>query len=150
MDDLYAINAAKSEFRECFNLADTSRLLAIADPDLVNFSDGQPSEFGESGLNSLKTRLENLFERFTARLMVIVIEIRLQGNVAYDYGWHDLTLTPKDGGQPVRRRDRYVDIWRRNKEGEWRLWMYMDNQDVADPFRPEQIPSAAVRVHESL
>jgi len=138
MDDLYAINAAKSEFRDCFNLSDVSRLLAIADPDLVNFSDGQPCEFGMSGLDALKTRLENLLERFTAKLVVIVVEIRLQGDVAYDYGWHDLTLTPKDGGQPTRRRDRYVDIWRRNKEGKWKLWMYMDNRDVADPFRPEQ------------
>ncbi len=138
MDDLYAINAAKSEFRDCFNLSDVSRLLAIADPDMVNFSDGQPCEFGMSGLDALKNRLESLFERFTARLVVIVIEIRLQGDVAYDYGWHDLTLTPKDGGQATRRRDRYVDIWRRNKKGKWKLWMYMDNHDVADPFRPEQ------------
>ncbi len=138
MDDLFAINTAKTEFRECFNLGDASRVLAIADPDLVSFSDGQPSEFGASGLEALKTRLTDLFERFTAKLSVIVIEIRLQGDVAYDYGWHDLTLTPKDGGQPTRRRDRYVDIWRRNKEGKWKLWMYMDNQDVADPFRPEQ------------
>jgi ketosteroid isomerase-like protein len=56
MDDLYAINAAKTEFREGFNMADASRILAIADPDLVNFSDGQPSEFGETGLDALKTR----------------------------------------------------------------------------------------------
>jgi ketosteroid isomerase-like protein len=138
MDDLYAINAAKSAFRDCFNLSDVSRLLAIADPDLVNFSGGQPCEFGTSGLDALKTRLENLLGRFTAKLVVIVIEIRLEGDVAYDYGWHDLTLTPKDGGQPTRRRDRYVGIWRRNKEGKWKLWMYMDNQNVADPFRPEQ------------
>jgi ketosteroid isomerase-like protein len=145
MDNLYAINAAKSEFREGFNLADTSRVLAIADPDLINFSNGQPSEFGESGLNALKTRLANLFERFTAKLVVIVIEIRLEGDIAYDYGWHDLTLTPKDGGEPIRRRDRYVDIWRRNQEGNWKLWMYMDNQDVADPFRPEQTVSAGAQ-----
>jgi ketosteroid isomerase-like protein len=145
MDNLYAINAAKSEFREGFNLADTSRVLAIADPDLVNFSNGQPSEFGESGLNALKTRLANLFERFIAKLVVIVIEIRLEGDIAYDYGWHDLTLTPKDGGEPIRRRDRYVDIWRRNQEGNWKLWMYMDNQDVADPFRPEQTVSAGAQ-----
>jgi ketosteroid isomerase-like protein len=138
MDDLYAINVAKSEFRDCFNLSDVSRLLTIADPDLVNFSDGQPCEFGMSGLDALRIRLENLFECFTVKLVVIVIEIRLQGEVAHVYGWHDVTLTPKDGGQPTRRRDRYVDIWRRNKEGKWKLWMYMDNQDVADPFRPEQ------------
>jgi len=136
-DDLYAINAAKSAFRDCFSLSDVSRLLAIADPDLVNFSDSQPCEFGTSGLDALKTRLENLLGRFTAKLVVIVIEIRLEGDVAYDYGRHDLTLTPKDGvNQPVAG----IAMWtmRRNKEGKWRLWMYMDNRDVADPFPPEQ------------
>jgi ketosteroid isomerase-like protein len=150
MDDFFAINAAKTEFRECFNLGDASRVLAIADPDLVSFSDGQPSEFGASGLEALKTRLTNLFERFAAKLSVIVIEIRFQGDVAYDYGWHDLTLTPKDGGESIRRRYRYVDIWRRNKRGDWKLWMYMDNQDVADPFRPDQIPSLGAQVHGSF
>src|SRR6201984_3873033 len=126
MDDLFAINAAKTEFREGFNLGDASRVLAIADPDLVSFSDGQPSEFGASGLEALKGRLTDLFERFTAKLSVIVIEIRLQGDVAYDYGWHDLTLTPKDGSEPIHRRDRYVDIWRRKKEGRWKLWLDID------------------------
>lgn len=125
-------------------------MLAIADPELVNFSDGQPSEFGQSGLEALKTRLTNVFERFTVKLVAIVIEIRLQGDVAYDYGWHELTLTPKDGGEAIRRRDRYLDIWRRNKEGNWKLWMYMDNQDVADQFVPEQIPSASVQAHGSV
>ena len=125
-------------------------MLAIADPELVNFSEGQPSEFGQSGLEALKTRLTNLFERFTVKLVAIVIEIRLQGDVAYDYGWHELTLTPKDGGEAIRRRDRYLDIWRRNKEGNWKLWMYMDNQDVADQFVPEQIPSASVHAHGSF
>jgi len=125
-------------------------VLAIADPELVNFSDGQPSEFGQSGLEALKTRLTNVFERFTVKLVAIVIEIRLQGDVAYDYGWHELTLTPKDGGEAIRRRDRYLDIWRRNKEGNWKLWMYMDNQDVADQFVPEQIPSASVQAHGSV
>jgi ketosteroid isomerase-like protein len=150
VDDLYAINAAKTEFREAFNSGDVSVLLALADPDVVNFSDGHPSEFGESGLDALRSRLAALFERFTAKLSVIVIEIRLQGDTAYDYGWHDLTLTPKDGGQPVHRRDRYVDIWRKNKEGKWKLWMYMDNQDVADPFQAENIDSAKVQAYGSF
>jgi ketosteroid isomerase-like protein len=143
MDDLYAINAAKTEFRECFNLGDVSRMLAIADPDLVSFSDGAPSEFGESGLEVLKTRLGDLFERFTVKLVIVVIEIRLQGEIAYDYGWHDFTLTPKSGGAAIHRRDRYVDVWRKNKAGKWKLWMYMDNQDVADAFRESELSRAA-------
>jgi ketosteroid isomerase-like protein len=136
MDDLFAINAVKTEFRDGFNLGDEARVLAIADPDLVSFPDGHFSEFGTSGLDALQIRLKSLFERFTAKLAVIVVEIRIKGDVAYDYGWHDLTLTPKYGGQPIHRRERYVDIWRKSKEGTWKLWMYMDNQDVADPFEP--------------
>jgi ketosteroid isomerase-like protein len=153
VDDLYAINAAKTEFREAFNSGDVSVLLALADPDLVNFSDGHPSEFGESGLDAWRRRLVALFERFTAKLSIIVIEIRLQGDIAYDYGWHDLTLTPKDGGPPVHRRHRrhrYVDIWRKNKEGKWKLWMYMDNHDVADPFQTENIDSAKAQAYGSF
>lgn len=150
MDDLYAINAAKTEFREAFNSGDVSVLLALADPDLVNFSDGHPSELGESGLYAWRSRLVALFERFTAKLSIIVIEIRLQGDIAYDYGWHDLTLTPKDGGPPVHRRHRYVDIWRKNKEGKWKLWMYMDNHDVADPFQTENIDSAKAQAYGSF
>ena len=68
MDDLYAINAAKTEFREAFNQGDACRIIAIADPDLINFSDGQPSEFGESGLESFKRRLEKLFADYNAHL----------------------------------------------------------------------------------
>jgi ketosteroid isomerase-like protein len=142
MHDLYAVNVAKTEFREGFNLGDAARILAIADPQLVSFSDGQPSEFGESGLEALEIRLKNLFERFTASLAVIVNEVRIEGDVAYDYGLHDLTLTPKDGGQPIHRRNRYVDIWRRNKEDRWKLWMYIDNRDVPDSFRRQEIGSA--------
>jgi ketosteroid isomerase-like protein len=143
MDDMYAINAAKTEFRECFNLGDISKLLAIADPDLVSFTDGAPSEFGESGLNVLKTRLANLFERFTIKLVIIVVEIRLQGDIAYEYGWHNFTLTPKHGGEAKHRRDRYVDIWRKNKEGKWKLWMYIDNQDVVDALPEGELTRAA-------
>lgn len=150
MHDLYAINAAKTEFREAFNSGDVSALLALADPDLVNFPDGHPSEFGDSGLEALRSRLVAVFERFKAKLSIIVIEIRIQGDIAYDYGWHDLTLMPKDGGQPVHRRDRYVDIWRKNKEGKWKLWMYMDNQDVADPFRAQKTDSTKAQAYGSF
>jgi ketosteroid isomerase-like protein len=140
MDNLYAINVAKTEFREGFNLGDVARTLATADPDLVNFSSEQPSGFGKSGLDHLAIRLQSLFEQFAVKLAVIVVEIRIQGDVAYDYGWHNLTLTPKNGGAPIHRRDRYVDIWRKNPEGNWKLWMYMDNQDVRDPFQPDRVP----------
>lgn len=38
MDELYAINAAKTEFREALNHGDACRIIALADPDLITLS----------------------------------------------------------------------------------------------------------------
>src|ERR1700741_51506 len=100
MDDLYAINQAKTEYRDAFNLGDVQRILALANPELVNFSDGQPREFCNGELPSFEIPRRNLSQPFTAKLPVIVAEIRIKGDVPYDYGWHELTLTPKNGRQP--------------------------------------------------
>jgi hypothetical protein len=37
------------------------------------------------------------------------------------------------------RKNRYMDVWRKNNEGTWKSLMYIDNPDVPDPFRPESI-----------
>src|SRR5260370_17050574 len=124
MDDLYEINQAKTEYRDAFNLGDVQRILALADPELVNFSNGQPSEFCNGELDGFEICLKNLFERFTAKLAVIVVEIRIKGDVAYDYGWHDLTLTPKNGGHPIHRRDRYLRFFLNAPPGASTLLMH--------------------------
>ncbi len=139
VDDLYEIHFARTEIREGINLGDAARLLSVAAPELVIFCDGLPSEFYGAGPEAMNVRLEDLFKRFAAKLAAIVFEIRLKGDIACSHGIHDLTLTPKDGGAPIYRKNRYMDVWRKNSEGSWKLLMYVDNQDVPDPFRPESI-----------
>jgi hypothetical protein len=40
MDDLYAINSAKTEFREAFNTGNPERLIALLDAAFVYMPDG--------------------------------------------------------------------------------------------------------------
>jgi len=46
MDDVYAINLAKTEIREGYNTADPDRLLAVADEGLIDFSDHRQTPAG--------------------------------------------------------------------------------------------------------
>jgi len=91
-------------------------ILAIADPDWFNFSDGPTVRiWARGGLDALKNRLaKSIRNALRQKLSAIVIEIRLQGDIAYDYGWHELTLTAQGRRvRPIRPHgDRYVDIWR--------------------------------------
>lgn len=133
MDDVYAINVAKTEFREAYNTGNVERLLAILDGDLIDLSNGRCSGYGEGGKAALRSYLRDLFAKFDARMVAIVIEIKVMGDLAVDYGWHELALTPKRGGEPIRTRTRYVDVWKKNKAGDWKLAIFIDNADVPDP-----------------
>jgi ketosteroid isomerase-like protein len=138
MDDLYAINAAKTEFREAFNTGDPDRFIAILDPAFVYMADGLGLAIGPGAADAIRAQFRELLARYAVQVVPIVIEIRIQDSVAYDYGWHVWKKTPRQGGPPVTNKDRYVDIWRKNDKGEWKLWMYMNNADI-----PMQMPAAA-------
>jgi hypothetical protein len=83
----------------------------------------------------VRSRLTKLLERYHATLIVTVIAIRVFANTAFDYGWHSLTLTPRDGGKPITTRQRYFETWQRNSKEEWKIDFYIDNVDVA-PMMP--------------
>jgi ketosteroid isomerase-like protein len=118
-------------------------LLAIFDNDLTDFSNGRCSGFGESGKAALRSYFQDLFAKFDARMAPIIVEVKVTGELAVDYGWHELTLTPKRGGEPIRTRSRYVDVWKKNKTGDWKLVLVIDNADVPDQVS-EAVPAWAL------
>ena len=44
--------------------------------------------------------------------------IVISGDLAFDYGWHELTLTPRNGGESRLIRKRYLELWRKQQSGE--------------------------------
>ena len=60
MDDLYAINVAKTEIREAYNTGDIERLLAVLDSSLIDYSDGRRSGYGEDGKRALRSLISLL------------------------------------------------------------------------------------------
>lgn len=138
MDDLYAINVAKTKFRDAYNSGDPEGLIKVLDPDAVYFADQQRLAIGSGVADAIRTHFAELLAKYVVHLDPIIIEIRVQGEVACEYGWHEWHFAPRDGGAPITRKDRYVDVWRKNASGEWKLWTYMDNLDV-----PMKMPAAA-------
>ena len=135
MNDVYEINVAKTEFREAYNAGNVDRLLAVFADEFTDMSAGVPSFFGADAKSVFRSRMTRLFEECRATLIVTVIAIRVFANTAFDYGWHSLTLTPRDGGRPSTTRQRYFETWQRNSNGEWKIDFYIDNVDVA-PMMP--------------
>ena len=145
MDDIYAINAAKTELREGYNTADVDRILSVFADAFTDMSDNLPSFHGSNGPNAktvLRARLENLFREYTVELTPIVIEIKVAGDLATEHGWHQMKLFPKLGGETELRRTRYVEVWSRDPPLAWRIVLFMDNRDQ----EPELMEEVLIRL----
>jgi ketosteroid isomerase-like protein len=133
MDDTYQINVAKTEFREAYNRSDVDQLLSVFDDEgFTDMSEGGPSHYDEAAREDLRERATKLFAEYSVKLAVIIIKIVVRGDRAYDFGWHEFTLKPKNGGETIRKRQRYLEVWKKNSSGDWKLSVVINNADVRE------------------
>ncbi len=139
MDDVYAIRLAKTELREAYNAGDVDRVLAIFADGYSDMSVGQSSFYGAEAKAVLGHRMRKLFARYRAKLAVTIICIRVQGPLAFDWGWHKLTLAPKNSGRSITTRTRYLEIWQKEADGKWRIAIFLDNLDLPPQMPPREV-----------
>ena len=122
MDDVYAINVAKSQYREGYNTGDVDRVLSVFAPEIHRHvrRPSQPLR-GRCGRETSQPPWRSLRPLRCEAQRHQLSAITILGNTAFDYGWHELTLTPKDGGDPLYRRTRYLELWSKQANGEWRI-----------------------------
>ena len=99
MDDRYAIRLAKTKLRDAYSKGDVNGVLSVFGDGYSDMSAGLASFYGGEARLVLKHRLKRLFARYKAQLAVTIISIQVQGLLAFDWGWHQVTLTPKKGGK---------------------------------------------------
>ena len=133
MDDVYQINVAKTEFREAYETGDVDRLVSVFSPNgFTDMSEGGPNKYGPEAIATLREQAVRLFEKNSIKMTTIINRIAVIGNTAYDYGWHEFTLTPKNGGDAIRKRQRYFELWNRDAEGNWTILLFINNADVRE------------------
>lgn len=133
MNDVYQINLAKTEFREAYNSGNVLQVLSVFAPaGFTDMSEGLPSKYGHEAISVLQERTEKLFEEYAVKLSIIIIDIVVLGGTAHDFGWHEWTLTPRTGGAPIRKRERYFELWARDTTAGWKIALWMNNSDVAE------------------
>lgn len=138
MDDIYAINLAKTILREGFDEGDTERILSVYDDSFADMSFFMPSFYYSDAKDVFRARLTRLFQDYVATMKVLIIDVVLNGDRALDWGWHILDLTSKADGTAMQVRTRYFETWRRDTRRGWVITSFIDNLDQA-PRMPEEV-----------
>jgi uncharacterized protein (TIGR02246 family) len=145
MDDIQAIRLAKTELREAYRRGDVEAVLAVFSDLCSDMSAGNPSFWGAETKLVMRQRLRKLFAGYRAALAITIISVRIQGTLAFDWGWHQLTLTSRKGGRRISKRTRYLEIWQKEADGRWRIAIFMDNLDVPPQMPPREVLHAVAR-----
>jgi ketosteroid isomerase-like protein len=139
--DQRKIHRAIDDFIRAYNTGDVDRLLDVYTSDYIDMSDGESTLHGIEARRETEARLRDTFGKFDGRLTVEIDEIETSGDHAYDRGTLRVELRPKVAGEPVIVERRFLEIWRREADGEWRVARSMDNSASAKQqsldFRPK-------------
>ena len=139
MDDSYAIRLAKTKLRDAYDEGDLKGVLSVFADGYSDMSAGLASFYGTEAQAVLKHRMKKLFARYHAQLAVTIISIQVQGPLAFDWGWHKLTLKPKKGGKAISTRTRYLEVWQKGADGHWKIAIFLDNVDVPPQMPPKEV-----------
>ena len=101
MEDVYAIRLAKTKLRDAYSAGDVKGVLSVFADGYKDMSCGHASFYGAEANLVLGHRMRKIFARYDAELAVTIISITVLGSMAFDWGWHQLTLTPRRGGKPA-------------------------------------------------
>jgi ketosteroid isomerase-like protein len=135
-NDQHAIAVAKTEYREAYNAGDVQRLLSVFAAEFVDCSDGEPSFYGEEARMALKLRSSALFDRRRVELSVIIIDVVVKGDFAYDWGWHKVRLIDKQTGEAKDTKYRYFETWTK-ESGAWKIDYIITNKEMPPQMLPE-------------
>ena len=61
-----------------------------------------------------------------------IVDIDGRGDLAYVRGNYSMTISPP-GAAPIHDRGKYVEIWRKQADGSWKIKWDIFNSDVAAP-----------------
>ena len=126
-EDRAAIEAAINDFIAAYNAGDVPRLMKVYSDDYVEMSEGDPTISGMEGKRKTEERIARVLAEHQGRLEVFTEEIEMAGDLAYDRGTLCVTLTHKTTGKVFLFERRFLEVWRKETDGTWRVIRVMDN-----------------------
>jgi uncharacterized protein (TIGR02246 family) len=125
--DRAAIYELRAAYNSTLKAGDLEGWLATLSDDCVFLAPGVPALNGKDALRQWAR--DHMFGMFDIELDFDFEALEFLGRTAQGWGWFQQTLTPKTGGDPVEIRGKFLDVFKTDADGEWRLTWCAYNPD---------------------
>ncbi len=125
--DLAVLRQIHDDWIAAYTAGNVDALQRFYLDDTVLMPDGRPTFRGWS---QIRPFFAPGFERFNYAAKADLQTLEVSGDLATAKGVVTVTLTPKAGGEPVSRSLRYLIVFKRVAQDDWRIYLDMDNAAV--------------------
>lgn len=141
--DISRIRAFLADWETAFNSGDLDRMRGYWTDDVVVIPQGAPAVEGlDAFWSTLQQQVQLFFAQFDVEYRLVIDEVAVSGDMAYDRGTIHMSLTPRAGGPTQTASRRYLEILRKQPDGAWRISRAMNNESPRPPAPevPASIP----------
>ncbi len=114
-----AIREQHHRATSALSAGDLDSMMAVYADDVVMLPPNEPAREGTAAIRSM---WEGLLSAFGVEVAVSVEEVNVVGEWAFERGTFEMKLTPRSGEAPVEDSGKYLDVLRRNADGDWKYW----------------------------
>jgi uncharacterized protein (TIGR02246 family) len=132
MDDREAILRAKARQRAAYHSSDAAGVVSVCSDALYYMEEGAPSFFPPEGREAFRLRVEQMLAQYRIDMEPVISEVAFTAeNAAFDWGWHRFILTPRNGGEAQELSMRYLELWTKGSDGDWRIFFLVTSREHA-------------------
>lgn len=132
--DVESIEQVRDEFVRATNAADVESLVALFTEDAMRMP---PDEPVVSGSDEIRRDIQTRLQQGSLEISIPVDETRIIGDHAYSRGTYQIMITLADGST-VEENGSWVNVMKRQEEGDWKIYLNIWNRDHAPVTPGEQ------------
>ena len=123
-----AIRAAVIEWSKAAQAKDVNKAVLFYADDAMRFADKGPLV---KGRDKIRTGWEQMLVLPGPGLTFATtgVEVARAGDMAYEYGTYDFATEDKNG-KIIDEKGKYVDVWKKQADGSWKVAADIDNRDA--------------------
>jgi len=133
--DIAAINEVYSQSTLAVSTGDAELYLSIFTEDAVVMPPGSPAAIGKEQIRPV---IEGLFGLFDLELTYTVDEVEVPGDWAFARSSFQYSMTPKEGGETTTSAGKELDIFKRQADGSWKIYIQCYNFDAPPTVAVEE------------
>jgi len=130
-----ALRAADSALQAAVEAKDAPRTAALYMADATLLPIAEPAVVGRAAIEQEWAKVYGI-PGFRNRARITRLEVAGSGDLGFTQGTYESTMTGADG-RPVVEGGKWVTVWRRDADGQWRVATDIANTDAPPPEHQE-------------